>query len=194
MVGPLTEKSLGSARAGTKQKCIEALLWFIELDVPDPVIEDMVPFLSHRIPKLVAGVAAALTEIFRVFGTNTVSPKPIIKVIPKLFSHADKNVRKEATGLVVELYKWLGDGFKTAMLPDLKSVQQKELEEEFEKVKGQTPHQERYLRSQRNAIERQQLNGISAGREEATDDDLAMDFIEAVEISSKIPSDLYNTH
>lgn len=171
-------------------------MWFIELDTPEPVIEDMIPFLSHRIPKLVAGVAAALTEIFRVFGANTVSPKPVVKLIPKLFSHADKNVRKEATGLAVELYRWLGDGFKNAVLPDLKPVQQKELTEEFDKIKGQTPHQERYLRSQRSAMERQQLSGFSAsenapmtGSDDDDNDGSGMDFIEAVEVSSKIPSD-----
>lgn len=196
MVGPLTEKSLGSTRAGTKQNGIEALMWFIELDTPEPVVEDMIPFLSHKIPKLVAGVAAGLTEIYRVFGAQTVSPKPVVKLIPKLFSHADKNVRKEATGLAVELYKWLGDGFSNAILPDLKPVQQKELGEEFEKLKGQTPHQERYLRSQREALERQQLSGFSSTGQKTTggikdedSEDNSLDFLEETEVSGKIPND-----
>lgn len=172
---------------------MEALLWFIELDTPEPVIDDMIPFLSHKIPKLVAGTAASLTEVFKVFGANTVSPKPVVKLIPKLFSHADKNVRKEATSLAVELYKWLGEGFKSAILPDLKPVQQKELTEEFDKVKDQTPHQERYLRSQRTAMERQQLSGFSASENSSgdgdkdADNDSSLDLIEAVEVSSKIP-------
>ena len=165
-------------------------MWFIELDTPDPIIENIVPFLTHRIPKLVAGVAAALTEIFKSFGAKTVSPKPVVKLIPKLFSHADKNVRKEATGLVIELYKWLGSGFSDAILPDLKPVQQKELEAEFEKVKDQSPHQERYLRSQREAMERQQLSGIAVGKDEENDEDdedAVNDFIEAVDVSSSVP-------
>lgn len=196
VVGSLTEKSLGSTRAGTKQNGIEALLWFIELDTPEPVIEDMIPFLSHKLPKLVAGVTAGLTEIYRVFGAQTVSPKLVVKLIPKLFTHADKMVRKEATGLAVELYKWLGDGFSNAILPDLKPVQQKELSEEFDKLKGQTPHQERYLRSQREALERQQLSGFSStgqkstgGMKEEASEDNSLDFLEATEVFSKIPND-----
>lgn len=191
VVASMAEKSLGSTRAGTKQKSTEALLWFIELDVPDPIIDELIPLLSHRMPKLVAGVAAALAEIFRLFGARTVSPKGVVKAIPKLFTHTDKNVRKEASVLVVELYKWLGDGFRDIILPDLKPVQQKDLEAEFEKVRGQVPEQERYLRSQREAMERQQLSGIATeGGEDGDDDDnedAALDFAEAVDVLSKVP-------
>lgn len=187
VVSAMIEKSLGSTRAGTKQNCIDALLWFIELDTPDPIVDELIPFLTHRMPKLVAGVATALTEIFKAFGAKTVPPKSVVKTIPKLFGHADKNVRKEATSLVVELYKWLGDGFKEAIFPDLKPVQQKDLEAEFEKVKDDPPKQERFLRSQRQAMERQQLSGIAAGEEEEEEEDTAMDFAEPSEVMSKIP-------
>lgn len=195
MAGSLIEKSLGSTRAGTKANSTLALMWFIELDVPDPIIEELVSFTGNRIPKLVAGVTAALTEIFRAYGTKTISPKPVIKVLPKLFGHSDKNVRKETTGLVVELYKWLGDGFKDTFFPDLKPVQQKDLEAEFEKVKGQSPTQERYLRSQRAEMERQQRSGMrldDGDRDEDEEEDSAMDFTDPVEVLTKIPDEFSN--
>lgn len=34
----IVEKCLSSARAGTKAKAIEALLFYVEVDVPDPVL------------------------------------------------------------------------------------------------------------------------------------------------------------
>ncbi|KAF5100661.1 hypothetical protein D0Z00_001173 [Geotrichum galactomycetum] len=198
VVAAMIEKSLGSSRAGTRKNCLDALLWFIELDTPDPIVDELLPYLSHRMPKLVAGATNALTEIFRLFGTSTVSAKSVIKTVPKLFSHADRNVRKEATALVIELYKWLGDGVKSAVLPALKSVQQKELDAEFEKVKGEKPQQERMLRSQREAMERQASNGISAKgfssnqdpeEEEEEEGSGMLDLIEPIEVRSKIPAD-----
>jgi cytoskeleton-associated protein 5 len=196
VVAAMIEKSLGSSRAGTRKNCLDALLWFIELDTPDPIVDELLPYLNHRMPKLVAGATNALTEIFRLFGTSTVSPKNVIKAVPKLFSHADSNVRKEATALVIELYKWLGDGVKSAVLPALKPVQQKELDAEFEKVKAQKPQQERILRSQREAMERQASNGISAkgfssnqDAEEEEEGSGMLDLIEPIEVRSKIPAD-----
>lgn len=191
---------MGSTRSGTKQNALDSLLFFIELDTADPVVEEMLPFLKHRTPKVVAGTVHALTEIIHQYGAKTVSCKPLFKSLPALFSHADKNIRAEAQGLAIELYKWLGDGFKESLFPDLKPVQQKDLEAEFEKVKGEAPKQERYLRSQREAIERQQASGISTGGAAGggnggdgdEDEDEPMDLFDPVEILSKIPGN-FNT-
>lgn len=199
VVGPLVEKALGSTRAGTRQNAIDALLWFVELDTPDPVVEEMIPFLSHRTPKVVVATLKGLSEIFGSFGAKTVSPKPLIKHFPKLFAHADKNVRAETSALLVELYKWLGDPLASQVLEELKPVQKKELEEQFEKVKGEQVHQKRYLKSQREALERQQASGIDQGSGASNDtnsneldpeDDDPMDFIDPVEVLSKVPQDL----
>lgn len=184
VLSSLIEKSLGSSRVGTKQKAIEAILYFIELDTPDPTLEELIPFTSHRIPKLVAGTTLALTEVYKAFGAKVVSPKPVVKVLPKLFAHADKNVRKEATDLSVVLYSWLGDGFKDAIFPDLKPVQQKELEPLFQEASGETPQQTRLLRSQKLAIESENAEDADEDEEENAE----MDFAEEVEIKSKMPS------
>ena len=33
----------------------------------------------------------------RQYGIKTVNPKPLLKIIPKLFGHTDKNVRAEVS-------------------------------------------------------------------------------------------------
>ncbi|KAK9360034.1 armadillo-type protein [Lipomyces starkeyi] len=191
VVAPLAEKGLVSMRAGTKQKTIDALLYFIELDTPDPVVEELIPILSNKLPKLVTGTTIALREIVKSFGTKTVAPKGIVKALPKLFAHSDKNVRAEAANLTVELYKWMGDALKMGLLPDLKPVQQKELEEAFESVKGSTPQQERFLLSQQQtAAQGNSLVGGAVEQEEEDEID-PMDFAEAVDIFGKIPGDFY---
>ncbi|KAK9366814.1 armadillo-type protein [Lipomyces kononenkoae] len=191
VVTPLAEKGLVSMRAGTRQKTIDALLYFIELDTPDPVIEELIPILSNKLPKLVTGTIIALREIVKSFGTKTVGPKSIVKALPKLFAHPDKNVRAEATNLTVELYKWMGDAIKAGLLPDLKPVQQKELEEEFESVKGSVPQQVRFLHSQQQAASQGHSVGSGAVEQEDEDEIDPMDFIEAVDIFGKIPGDFY---
>ncbi|KAK9331176.1 armadillo-type protein [Lipomyces starkeyi] len=191
VVTPLAEKGLVSMRAGTKQKTIDALLYFIELDTPDPVVEELIPILSNKLPKLVMGTTIAIREIVKSFGTKTVAPKGIVKALPKLFAHSDKNVRAEAANLTVELYKWMGDAIKIGLLPDLKPVQQKELEEAFESVKRSTPQQERFLLSQQQtAAQGNSLVGGAVEQEEEDEID-PMDFAEAVDIFGKIPGDFY---
>lgn len=80
-----------------------------------------------------------------------VNPKPILKLVPKLFGHADKNVRAEVSALTIELYRWIGQPMM-ASLSTLKPVQIKELEEAFSKLPAQKPVPERLIRSEQ-AIE-----------------------------------------
>ncbi|KAF3939910.1 hypothetical protein ABW19_dt0201686 [Dactylella cylindrospora] len=191
-IGPLVEKGLVSSRVPTKTKSIDTLLLYIELDTATPVIEDLLPYLTHKTPKVVAATTNALYSIYREFGAKIVDPKSVLKQLPKLFAHSDKNVRAEAVSLTVELYKWLKDGMKPLFFQDLKPVQQKELEEAFEKVKNETPKQLRLLRSQQAAL------AESSATENADEDDGepegdadAFDLFEPVEISSKIPKDFW---
>ncbi|RPB17105.1 ARM repeat-containing protein [Morchella conica CCBAS932] len=180
IIGPLVEKGLSSTRAATKEKSLEALLLYIELDTPVPVMESLVPFLSHKMPKIIAATLSAITGIFAAYGARTVDPKPVLKVLPGAFAHADKNVRAEATKLAIELYKWLKDAIKPMFFNDLKPAQQKDLDEAFEKVKEETPKQERLLRSQQAA-------GV---QEEAVEDEVevdAFDLAEPVDVLSKMP-------
>ncbi|KAK9424482.1 putative TOG domain-containing protein [Seiridium unicorne] len=199
VVTPICEKGLISTRPATKASSIEALLLLVELDVPGPVIEDILPALSAKLPKVVAAALAALTTIFHNYGCKTADPKPVLKILPKVFGHADKNVRAEATNLAVEFYRWLRDAMKPMFWGDLKPTQQSDLEAQFEKIKAEgPPKQERLLRSQQEAAARAPAAG-SAG-EEAYDegDDAeepgevdAFDLAEPQELLSKVPANFH---
>ncbi|KAJ9608129.1 hypothetical protein H2200_007117 [Cladophialophora chaetospira] len=194
------EKGLSSTRAQTKASALEAILLYIELDKSDPVIEELLPALSHKQPKVIAATLTAITAIFHNFGIKIVEPKAVLKSLPKVFGHADKNVRAEAQNLAVELYRWLKDAMKVIFWNDLKPVQQQDLEKLFEKVKEEpSPKQERLTRSQQAA--RATAPPPTAGGQEEpgeVDDEVeepeevnAFDLAEPVDVHSKIPADFH---
>ncbi len=198
-VTPIVEKCLSSTRAATKASALEALLLFIEVDVPGPVIEEVLPVLSSKQPKVVAAAIASLTQIYHNYGCKIADPKPVLKILPKAFGHADKNVRAEATNLAVEFYRWLRDAMKPMFWNDLKPTQQTDLEAQFEKVKAEgAPKQERLLRSQQAAQERAPVGGADDGYdddggdvEEPGEVD-AFDLAEPQDVISKVPKDFYD--
>lgn len=158
----------------------------------------MLPVLSAKQPKTVAAVLNALTQIFHNFGCKTADPKPILKVLPKAFGHADKNVRAEATNLAVEFYRWLREAMKPMFWGDLKSTQQTDLEAQFEKIKAEgPPKQERLLRTQQAAREKAPAAG--AGGDDDGDGDVgeepeeidAFDLAEPQDILKAIPGSFY---
>lgn len=165
-VTPIVEKCLSSTRPATKQNAVEALLLYIEMDAAGPIVEDVLPGLSNKVPKNVAATLNALTQIIHNYGCKIVDPKPVLKCLPKVFGAADKNIRAEATNLAVELYRWLREAMKPMFWGDLKPTQQTDLEAQFEKVKAEPPpKQERLLRSQQAAAE-----AAPAGGEEGEED------------------------
>ena len=198
-VTPIVEKCLSSTRAATKASALEALLLFIEVDVPGPVIEEVLPVLSSKQPKVVAAAIASLTQIYHNYGCKIADPKPVLKILPKAFGHADKNVRAEATNLAVEFYRWLRDAMKPMFWNDLKPTQQTDLEAQFEKVKAEgAPKQERLLRSQQAAQARAPVGGADDGYdddggdvEEPAEVD-AFDLAEPQDVISKVPKDFYD--
>jgi len=196
-IGPMVEKGLASTRAATKASSLEAILLYIELDTPAPVIEDLLPALSNKQPKVVAATLAALTAIYHNYGCKTVDPKPVLKILPKVFGHADKNVRAEATNLAVEFYRWLREAMKPMFWNDLKPTQQTEMEAQFEKIKAEpAPKQERLLRSQQAAMARAPPPG-SAGAEDEEEAEAesaeidAFDLAEPQDVLSKVASDFH---
>ncbi|KAK5662637.1 hypothetical protein OQA88_8551 [Cercophora sp. LCS_1] len=199
-VTPICEKGLSSTRAATKASAVEALLLFVELDVPGPVIEDILPVLSNKQPKVIAASVAALTQIFHNYGCKTADPKPVLKVLPKVFGHADKNVRAEATNLAVEFYRWLREAMKPMFWGDLKPTQQTDLEAQFEKVKAEGPaKQERLLRSQQAAQERAGPAAVGDDYGEDAGGDFeepgeidAFDLAEPQDVHGKLPKDFFD--
>ncbi|GAA5944540.1 Stu2p [Sporobolomyces koalae] len=134
VVPSLVEKCLGSARASTKQKSIELCLLYaqVEEDMAEGVIGDIIPGLDAKQPKIVAACVTTLKDLVYSFGPKAVSLKPILQVLPKIFAHADKTVRSEGSLLCLSLHSYLGPAL-APHLNDLKPVQVKELQENFDK-------------------------------------------------------------
>lgn len=193
-ITPIVEKGLSSTRAATKQSALEALLLYIELDRSDPIIDDLLPSLNNKQPKIIAATLSALTSIFHAYGIKIVDPTPVLKALPKVFGHADKNVRAEAQNLAVELYRWLREGMKKHFWEELKPVQQQDLEKLFEAVKQEPPpKQKRLLRSQQaveTAPSSQQDDEIEAEAEEDQPGEVdAFDLAKPVDVLSNVPAD-----
>lgn len=93
--------------------------------------------------------------LYRQFGAKKVNPKPLLKLLPKLFGHTDKNVRAETFALTVETYRWVGQPMMNS-LSDLKPVQLKELDEAFQKLPAGKPTPERLIRSEQAAKEEEE--------------------------------------
>lgn len=195
------EKGLVSTRPQAKASALEALLLYIELDKSDPVIEELLPALSHKQPKVIAATLNAITAIFHNFGVRIVEPKGVLKALPKAFAHADKNVRAEAQNLTVELYRWLKEAIKPVFWNDLKPVQQQDLEKLFEKVKEEpSPKQERLTRAQQAAQRSAPAAGSGGNADEgemAEEDEEeeievnAFDLAEPIDVHSKVPADFH---
>ncbi|KAI2601807.1 armadillo-type protein [Hypoxylon sp. NC1633] len=199
VITPIVEKGLVSTRPATKASAVEALLLLIELDVAGPVVEDILPAISAKQPKVIAAALAALTTIFHAYGCKVADPKPVLKILPKAFGHADKNVRAEATNLAVEFYRWLRDAMKPMFWGDLKPTQQSDLEAQFEKIKAEpSPRQERLLRSQQAAMARAPPagpEGEDGGDEDGADEPAevdAFDLAEPQDVLSKVPAGFHD--
>ncbi|KAL1964037.1 hypothetical protein VTN77DRAFT_7583 [Rasamsonia byssochlamydoides] len=201
VIGAIVEKGLPSTRPAAKANSLEALLLCIELDKADPVIEELLPALSHKQPKIIAATLAALTAIYHNYGCKIVDPKPVLKALPKVFGHADKNVRAEAQNLTVELYRWLKEAIKPLFWGELKPVQQQDLDKLFENVKQEAPpKQERLTRAQQEAMAASSAAagddggegeaGEEYGEEDGGEVD-AFDLAEPVDVMPKVPKDLH---
>ena len=197
---PIYEKGLSSTRPQSKASALEAILLYVELDKSDPVIEELLPALSNKQPKVIAATLNALTAIFHNYGIKIVEPKPVLKALPKVFGHADKNVRAEAQNLTVELYRWLKEAMKVLFWNELKPLQQQELEKLFEKVKEEpSPKQERLTRSQQAALATAPPPTAGGGEDVGEEFDEgeqevevnAFDLAEPVDVHSKIPADFH---
>ena len=195
---PIIEKGLAATRPAAKANAIEAMLLFVEMEKPDGLIEDLVGALSHKQPKIIAATGTALTTIFHNYGCKVVDAKPVLKALPKMFGHADKNVRAEAQNLTVELYRWLREALKPLFWGELKPVQQQDLEKLFENVKQEPPpKQERFTRAQQEAMaaaSAQDDEGdivADGGEEEDAGEVDVFDLAEPVDIFPKVPKDLH---
>jgi protein STU2 len=191
---PIREKALSSTRPAAKAAALEAVLLYVEIDKPDLVLEELLPALSHKQPKVIAATLLTITAIFHKFGCKILDPRPVLKSLPKAFGHADKNVRAEATNLAVELYRWLKEAIKAVFWNDLKPVQQQDLEKLFEKAKEEPPpKQERLTRLQQAAIAAAEDSGGQDGGDAGGGDAEAEPSVEIEALDLAEPVDVFPT-
>uniref|UniRef100_A0A8C7EZH4 Cytoskeleton associated protein 5 n=1 Tax=Oncorhynchus kisutch TaxID=8019 RepID=A0A8C7EZH4_ONCKI len=190
-------KVFNQPKARAKELASDICLMYIEIEKADIVQEELIKGLENKNPKVVVACVETIRRALCEFGSKTVTLKPIIKVLPKLFESREKAVRHEAKLLAVEVYRWIRDSLRPP-LQNINSVQLKELEEEWVKVPSSAPRQSRFLRSQQDLrtkfAEQQAVAGSDGDCEDVADSAPQVDPYELqdpVEILSKLPKDFY---
>ncbi|CAD6995897.1 unnamed protein product [Ceratitis capitata] len=196
VMASIVQKCIAAPKAKTKDLAVQVTLMYIEIEKHEAVLEELIKGMEHKNPKIVVACVAATTLALHDFGNKVVGVKPLIKKLAPLMSDRDKGVRDEGKQLAVEIYRWIG----AAMKPQITSLPQvtlKELEDEFDKLKGEKAEPIRYLKSQQE--KQQQISAAAAEQDDAGDDDdgegeefiAPMDLIDPVDILSKMPKDFY---
>ena len=195
-----------NARAKTKDKAIEIIMMYIEVEKQEIVQEELIKGLDNKQPKIVQSCIEILRRAISEFSSKTVPIKPIIKFVPKLLEDRDKTVRDETKLLAIEMYRWAG----AAIMPQLQGIKPQllgELEEEFKSAASEKPRQTRFLRSQQDLkakmeaeAEARTMSGDGAGAgsdqadggaqsAEAPESVDPYELMEPAEILSKLPKD-----
>lgn len=140
---PLVTKALNSPRNKSKDLTITCVLLLCSLDqsvynIVSQIIE-LLP--SVKIPKLIASIISCINTILTTFQLINVEGSILIELLnkifaplPKLASHADKNVRANTMTLILTLFCLLGKDktlLQETLLDKLKPIQQRELEKQF---------------------------------------------------------------
>lgn len=168
---------------------------YVEIEKHETVIEELLKGTEQKNPKISSACVSALTLSLKEFGNKVIGIKSIVKKLPVLFSDRDKTVRDESKLLTIEIYRWIGAAF----IPQISAtaVLLTELQTEFDKIQVGKAVPTRYLKSQQ---EKQMLIVAQSEDAEETDDiddqqvaeDIdPMDFIDPVDILSKMPKDFY---
>lgn len=145
-VNPLLTKALNSSRSKSKDLSVTCILLICSLDQSIAAmvltIIDILP--SVRIPRLIAAIISCINNILTTFQLSNVEGGQLVELLnkifvplPKLASHADKNVRGNTMDLIVTLYVLLGKDqtlLQETLLDKLKPIQQRELDKKFNVV------------------------------------------------------------
>ncbi|XP_070073686.1 protein mini spindles isoform X7 [Drosophila takahashii] len=193
----IVQKCIAAPKTKTKELSVQVALMYVEIEKQEAVVEELVKGMEAKNPKIVSACVAATTLALREFGHKVVGVKPLIKKLAPLMSDRDKAVRDEGKQLAVEIYRWIG----AAMKPQISALPQvtlKELEDEFEKLKGERAEPSRYLKSQQ---EKQAKIADAAAVEDAYNEEDGeagaeeidpIDLLDPVDILSKMPKDFYD--
>lgn len=132
----IVQKCIAAPRTKTKELSVQVTLMYVEIEKQEAVVEELVKGMEAKNPKIVSACVAASTQALREFGNKVISVKPLIKKLAPLMSDRDKAVRDEGKQLAVEIYRWIGAPMKQ-QINTLPQVTLKELEDEFDKLKGE---------------------------------------------------------
>lgn len=189
-------KSILQTRPKIKELNLEIILMYVELEKNQLVCDELLAGFDNKSPKIQVGCILYAREALRQFGPRIIKVGPIIKLLPVLLEHKDKNVREETRQLTIEIYRWIKDAMKP-QISNLKPVILNELEEEFNKIKDEKASPTRFIKSEQeqinqpksaeNSDEQTEDNNQNAPVEEID----PFEFIEPVEILSKLPSNFY---
>ncbi|KAM7363198.1 msps cytoskeleton-associated protein 5 isoform 2-T4 [Cochliomyia hominivorax] len=193
----IVQKCIAAPKTKTKELAVQVTLMYIEIEKHEAVLEELIKGMEHKNPKIVSACVAATTLALKEFGNKVINVKPLIKKLAPLMSERDKTVRDEGKQLAIEMYRWIGPAMKQ-QLSSLPQVTVKELEDEFDKLKGEKAEPSRYLKSQQE--KQQQISAAAADNEDGGNEDFVdaggeeidpMDLIDPVDILSKMPKDFY---
>ena len=124
--------------------------------------------------------------LLRAFGLPVVPIKNLVQPLMKLFDDKNAPVRKEATNLTTELYKWIKDGIKP-FISNLRTAQLKDLEKCFEQTQEEEkPIATRFLKSYVPSATNIDSEDGNEDEEEVKDTPLIELELPATEILSKI--------
>lgn len=84
--------------------------------------EELLKGLTNKQPKIVTACLEVMASAVREFGSKVITLKPIVKSVPKVLEHSDKNVRDKGKQLAIDLYRWIGAAIKPS-LQNIKPVQ-----------------------------------------------------------------------
>ncbi|KRF82972.1 protein mini spindles isoform X3 [Drosophila virilis] len=143
----IVQKCIAAPKAKTKELSVQVTLMYVEIEKHEAVLEELVKGMDHKNPKIVSACVATTTQAMREFGSKVIPVKPFIKKLAPLLADRDKAVRDETKQLAVESYRWIGSVMRTH-IASLPQVTLKELEDEFDKLKGERAEPSRYLKSQ----------------------------------------------
>ncbi|GAB6028698.1 hypothetical protein CHUAL_004522 [Chamberlinius hualienensis] len=196
VMGGLVTKCLGAPKAKTKEKAMEIIMMYIEIEKYEIVQDELMKGLTAKVPKIVVACIQCLRDALRDFGPKVITLKPIVKQLQPILEDRDKGVRDEAKLLTVEVYRWIGTAFKS-QLANLKPVQLTELEAEFEKLGTAKASPTRFLRSQQAArakvaLQAEQGDGdVEEDEVDAVEEIDTYELLQPVNILSQLPKDFY---
>ncbi|KAK3188824.1 hypothetical protein Dsin_028385 [Dipteronia sinensis] len=139
-----------TGRPKTVEKAQAAFMLWVELEAVDVYLDAMEKAIKNKVAKAVVPAIDVMFQALSEFGSKTIPPKRILKMLPELFDHQDQNVRASSKGLTLELCRWIGkDPVKSILFEKMRDTMKKELEAELVNVTG-TARPVRKIRSEQD--------------------------------------------